>query len=136
MGDLKTSKTSHMTEVYQQIHPLILNGGRKTDDKLPTEHQLAARFHVSHVVVRIDDIKKDRSFRTCLFCVLLSCNGVFSLLAIPELLAVVLFGRHGGFFCAFLFLHLPDQSLTGGQIPSDYHSATEPSAWRQTGFFH
>ena len=52
MSDLKTAKTSCVTEVYQQIHALILNGEWKTGDKLPTEHQLAAQFHVSRVVVR------------------------------------------------------------------------------------
>ena len=52
MGDLKTAKTSYVTEVYQKIHALILNGEWKTGDKLPTEHQLAAQFHVSRVVVR------------------------------------------------------------------------------------
>lgn len=52
MSDLKAAKTSYVTEVYQQIHSLILNGDWKAGDKLPTEHQLAARFHVSRVVVR------------------------------------------------------------------------------------
>jgi len=50
--DVKTEKISCVTEVYQQIHQLILSGAWKAGEKLPTEHQLAAQFHVSRVVVR------------------------------------------------------------------------------------
>lgn len=52
MDSVKTEKTSFVTEVYQQIHNLIASGEWKAGDKLPTEHQLAAQFHVSRVVIR------------------------------------------------------------------------------------
>lgn len=52
MAVSKAEKTSFVTEVYQQIHHLIMSGAWKEGDKLPTEHQLAERFHVSRVVVR------------------------------------------------------------------------------------
>ena len=52
MAFSKAEKTSFVTEVYQQIHHLIMSGAWKEGDKLPTEHQLAERFHVSRVVVR------------------------------------------------------------------------------------
>ena len=45
-------KTTFATEVYQQIQQLILSGAWREGDKLPTEHQLSAQFHVSRVVVR------------------------------------------------------------------------------------
>ena len=42
-------KTTFATEIYQQIQQLILSGTWKEGEKLPTEHQLAAQFHVPEI---------------------------------------------------------------------------------------
>lgn len=49
---IKIEKLNFVTEVYQQIKTLISSNIWKEGEKLPTEHQLAAQFNVSRVVVR------------------------------------------------------------------------------------